>query len=361
MKNIEMVKPIPIESIDLSKHKISVRFETEAPESEELEQLTNSIKQSGVIEPIIIRPKGASRYEVVAGNRRLRAGRVAKLDTMPAIVRDLTDEQAIRIAYAENVHRKNLNPIQKAKGIAAIYKLINVEKDDAIQRVKYLWNLASNSSKSQTLNKSIRRESAEANITDEFMHAFKEIALSGNTQYQFLQLIVQLPQETQNKIEETGLTRQKATLLTHSRLREEPEVQQYLAEKIKDKSLKQAEPFVRQAIHDLETGYLSKDDVTDGLSFGLGGREYVKDMPELDQTFDATWPDLVHLMRNTIGKLLHRQLTKGEIEYTPAVYNPKIEELKKNMQKLKHRERTIMAIEAGILMLVCKAIVDSAK
>jgi hypothetical protein len=74
------------------------------------------------------------------------------------------------------------------------------------------------------------------------MAAYEEIALSPNTQYQLLQLICQLPKRVQRKVEETGLSRGKATLLTHSRLKEYPEIQQLLANQIKEKERK---PSVR--------------------------------------------------------------------------------------------------------------------
>jgi ParB family chromosome partitioning protein len=79
----------------------------------ELEEFISSVKQLGFIEPIIIRKAGSSKNVVVAGNRRLRAARIAKLETVTAIVRDLSDEEAIRIAYIENVHRPVANPESK--------------------------------------------------------------------------------------------------------------------------------------------------------------------------------------------------------------------------------------------------------
>jgi hypothetical protein len=350
-----MVQSILTDSIDFAKHKIDVRFEKEKPESPELEEFINSIKESGIIEPIIIRPKGATKYEVVAGNRRLNAARIAKLETIPAIVRDLTDEQAIRIAYVENIHRKNLSAIQRAKGIAAIYRLLGIEKERSIQIVKAIHNEGS-----------IKKAYMQARIDDnnlteekysEFIKAFNEIAISANNQYQSLQLICKLTEPVQEKIEETKLPQRKATLLTHSKLRDYPEVQGMLAEQIEDKTQAQAETIVRQAIGDLEEGNIERQKSGD-VAFG-GHADMTT--PDIDQTFDVTFIDLINVMDKTVGKLIGRRLARGEYDWQPEVYKPKIEELKKNLKTLTEHNRSVMALHASVLMLVCKTIVDSAK
>ena len=81
-----------------------------------LAELAESIKANGLAQPITVRPIGPNRFEIVAGERRFRAiSEILKWDTCPAIVRDLTDEQAAAIMLAENVHRVDLNPLDEAK------------------------------------------------------------------------------------------------------------------------------------------------------------------------------------------------------------------------------------------------------
>src|ERR1700749_1829514 len=84
-------------------------------DAEPLETLAASIREVGVLSPILVRPIGADRYEIVAGERRWRAAQLAKLHDVPVLVRELKDEQALEIAIIENVQREGLNPIEEAR------------------------------------------------------------------------------------------------------------------------------------------------------------------------------------------------------------------------------------------------------
>ncbi|WP_240330846.1 ParB/RepB/Spo0J family partition protein [Sphingorhabdus sp. Alg239-R122] len=82
---------------------------------EALEELADSISKRGVIQPIIVRPAGKGGYQLVAGERRWRAAQRAKLHEIPAIVRDLSDEDTLAIALIENIQREDLNPVEEAQ------------------------------------------------------------------------------------------------------------------------------------------------------------------------------------------------------------------------------------------------------
>ena len=97
--------------------------------ADKLAELAESIKTDGILQPIIVRPmpihtakqvNSCAPLEIVAGERRYRASRLAGLATIPAILRDLTDEQVIRLQYVENLQREGLNPIEEAEGIARL-------------------------------------------------------------------------------------------------------------------------------------------------------------------------------------------------------------------------------------------------
>jgi ParB family chromosome partitioning protein len=88
---------------------------------EGLEDLTNSIRAQGIIQPIIVRHLLGGRYEIVAGERRWRAAQLAGLTEVPAIVRDIPDDAALAIALIENIQRENLNPIEEA---VALHRLL---------------------------------------------------------------------------------------------------------------------------------------------------------------------------------------------------------------------------------------------
>ncbi len=90
--------------------------------SEKLNSLTNSIKQHGVLEPIIVRPITNNSYEIIAGERRWRAARLAGLFKIPCQVGDYTIEQVAQISLVENIIREELNPIEQAQGIFRLLK-----------------------------------------------------------------------------------------------------------------------------------------------------------------------------------------------------------------------------------------------
>ncbi|WP_369625150.1 ParB/RepB/Spo0J family partition protein [Marinobacterium sp. BA1] len=83
-------------------------------EPQALEELANSIRAQGVMQPIVVRPVAEGRYEIIAGERRWRAAQMAGLSTIPVIIRDVPDEAAIAMALIENIQRENLNPIEEA-------------------------------------------------------------------------------------------------------------------------------------------------------------------------------------------------------------------------------------------------------
>jgi ParB family transcriptional regulator, chromosome partitioning protein len=83
-------------------------------DDEALEELTHSVREFGLLQPIVVREAGDGQYELIMGERRLRASRAAGLDTVPAIVRDTTDDAMLRDALLENIHRVQLNPLEEA-------------------------------------------------------------------------------------------------------------------------------------------------------------------------------------------------------------------------------------------------------
>jgi ParB family chromosome partitioning protein len=83
-------------------------------DEDELSELVHSIREVGLLQPIVVRPNGSNSYELVMGERRLRATKAAGLDTIPAIIRETGDEDMLRDALLENLHRSQLNPLEEA-------------------------------------------------------------------------------------------------------------------------------------------------------------------------------------------------------------------------------------------------------
>ncbi len=100
-----------------------------------IEELKASIKRQGVIEPIIVRPHPSGAYELVAGERRLRACQELGLSEIPALVRTLSDQEAFEYALMENVQRENLNPIEEARGYARMTSEFGYTQEQVAQAV----------------------------------------------------------------------------------------------------------------------------------------------------------------------------------------------------------------------------------
>ncbi|WP_068828744.1 ParB/RepB/Spo0J family partition protein [Pseudomonas sp. BMS12] len=100
-----------------------------------LEELANSIKAQGVMQPIVVRPLGEGRFEIIAGERRWRASQQAGLDRIPAMVREVPDEAAIAMALIENIQREDLNPIEEAVALQRLqqeFELTQQQVADAV-------------------------------------------------------------------------------------------------------------------------------------------------------------------------------------------------------------------------------------
>jgi ParB family chromosome partitioning protein len=99
-----------------------------------LQELAMSIRENGIVQPVLLRPVG-TRYELVAGERRWRAAQVAGLDRIPAIVRDIPDEKVLELALIENIQREDLNPIEEARAYKNLIDTVGLTQESLAQRV----------------------------------------------------------------------------------------------------------------------------------------------------------------------------------------------------------------------------------
>ncbi len=102
---------------------------------ETISQLADSIRDQGVLQPLLVVPTGGGRYRIVAGERRFRAGRAAGLDTLPCIVKDIDVIHQMEIALIENLQREDLNPMEAAKGINALMKQCGYTQEKVSSRL----------------------------------------------------------------------------------------------------------------------------------------------------------------------------------------------------------------------------------
>jgi ParB family chromosome partitioning protein len=126
----EELRELPIELIAPSPNQPRRTFDQQA-----LEALAGSLGDRGVLQPVLVRPRPGGKYELVAGERRWRAARLAGLDTIPALVRDREDAAALEVALIENMAREDLNPIEEARACAALVEELGLTREEVGLRV----------------------------------------------------------------------------------------------------------------------------------------------------------------------------------------------------------------------------------
>lgn len=124
----ETLATLPLEALQPGRYQPRTGMD---PES--LGELAESIKSQGIMQPILARPIGSGRYEIVAGERRWRAARMAGLATVPALVRELPDRNALAIALIENLQREDLNPLEEASGVKRLLEEFGMTHAEAAQ------------------------------------------------------------------------------------------------------------------------------------------------------------------------------------------------------------------------------------
>lgn len=121
---------LPITQLRAGKYQPRTRMHPEA-----LAELAESIRQQGVIQPILVRAVGADQYEIIAGERRYRAAQMAGLAEVPVIIRDVPDEAALAMALIENIQREDLNPLEEAQGVQRLIAEFSFTHEQAAQAI----------------------------------------------------------------------------------------------------------------------------------------------------------------------------------------------------------------------------------
>ncbi|MBN1595694.1 ParB/RepB/Spo0J family partition protein [candidate division FCPU426 bacterium] len=101
----------------------------------ELDELAASIREKGIVQPVLIRPRPGGRFELVAGERRLRAAKLAGLAQIPVVIRDLKDSECLEIALIENIQRTDLNPMEEAKAYQRLITEFKLKQDEMGKKV----------------------------------------------------------------------------------------------------------------------------------------------------------------------------------------------------------------------------------
>lgn len=124
------LRQIRLEKLQRGKYQPRIEFDEEA-----LNELAESIKAQGVMQPIVVRTLSGDRFEIVAGERRWRASQIAGLESIPALVRDISDETAIAMALIENIQRENLNPMEEARALKRLQSEFDLSQQEVANAV----------------------------------------------------------------------------------------------------------------------------------------------------------------------------------------------------------------------------------
>jgi len=172
---VEHQATLRIEQLQRGKYQPRTRMDEDS-----LNELAASIKSQGLMQPILVRPVEAERYEIIAGERRWRAAKMAGLEEVPVIVRAVADSAALAMALIENIQREDLNPLEEAGGVqrlVAEFKLTHQEAAEAIGRSR---TATSNLLRLLNLQKPVQQLVFERKL--EMGHARALLALEGRQQ-----------------------------------------------------------------------------------------------------------------------------------------------------------------------------------
>jgi len=177
------LKHVPVDLLQRGKYQPRTHMGQAA-----LQELSDSIRAQGVVQPIVVRPIGAGRYEIIAGERRWRAAQMAGLHSIPAVVRDIPDEAAIAIALIENIQRENLNPVEEATALQRLIDEFGMTHQQTAESVGRSRAAVTNLLRLLTLNADVR-EMLELGKMD-MGHARALLALTGKAQSEAARQVV---------------------------------------------------------------------------------------------------------------------------------------------------------------------------
>lgn len=155
----ESVEHIHVKSIKMNPYQPRKIFDEVA-----IEELSNSIKEHGILQPIILRKKGMS-YEIVVGERRYRAAKLAGLKEVPAVVRNLTDEESMELAILENLQREDLTPIEEAEAYQSLIENLKLTQEQLAFRLGKSRSHIANHVRLLSLPEKIRKQITEGKLS----------------------------------------------------------------------------------------------------------------------------------------------------------------------------------------------------
>jgi len=179
----QVLKEIPVDLIQRGKYQPRRDID---PES--LQELAESIRAQGIMQPIVVRPISDRKYEIIAGERRWRAAQIAGLDQVPAVIRDVNDESAIAMALIENIQREDLNPIEEAVSLQRLQQEFELTQQEVADAVGKSRSTIANLLRLMSLQEDVRLLLERGDM--EMGHARALLALEGMQQSQAARTVV---------------------------------------------------------------------------------------------------------------------------------------------------------------------------
>jgi ParB family chromosome partitioning protein len=200
------LRQIPLDQMQRGKYQPRRDMKEEA-----LKELAESIKKQGVVQPIVVRPLGERRFEIIAGERRWRAAQMAGLETVPAVVRDVPDRTAIAMALIENIQRADLNPLEEAEAMQRLIAEFSVTHQEAAEAVGRSRAAVTNLLRLLELSREVQDLVRQGAL--EMGHARALLALKGPAQT-----------EAARRVVDKGLTVRDTEKLVRNKLKEAGEI-----------------------------------------------------------------------------------------------------------------------------------------
>jgi ParB family chromosome partitioning protein len=174
---------MPLDRLQPGKYQPRTRMNEEA-----LAELADSIRVQGVMQPILVRPVGAGRYEIIAGERRYRAAQMAGLTEVPVLIKQVPDTAALAMALIENIQREDLNPLEEAQGVQRLIREFDFTHEQAAAAIGRSRSATSNLLRLLNLAKPVQTLLMDGRL--EMGHARALLAADAAHQVQFAQRIV---------------------------------------------------------------------------------------------------------------------------------------------------------------------------
>lgn len=153
-------REVDIQKIDINKEQPRKHFD-----EGKMRDLADSIRQHGVIQPLVVKPEANGRYTIIAGERRYRAARMVGLKQVPVVTKEVTDRELLQISMIENIQREDLNPLEEAQGIAALMEQFSLTQEEAAEILGRSRSAVANSLRLLNLPESVKKRIVAAELS----------------------------------------------------------------------------------------------------------------------------------------------------------------------------------------------------